>query len=202
MANPYPKPADPNDRKGVLDRKDVYYTSLISLESLGFCSVNLCVLTCTARLRKLIKDFGSKGIPSVDDSLWTGLLDLVLLELRVPFKSQLISLKTRNQKFAVTLRAFYRWGQGRGERHNWFVTKYPYHEVKAGFGSDFVSAEMYGHILQWLGQSLTRRLVRDKRRPYTKSVTQIFTVPDVDANLQWSTHRLHGTAFCMWPLRK
>ncbi|XP_048250605.1 uncharacterized protein LOC124135411 [Haliotis rufescens] len=74
--------------------------------------------------------------------------------------------------------------EGRGERHNWFVTKYPYHEVKAGFGSDFVSAEMYGHILQWLGQSLTRRLVRDKRRPYTKSVTQIFTVPDVDANLR------------------
>ncbi|XP_048239180.1 uncharacterized protein LOC125372733 [Haliotis rufescens] len=91
-----------------------------------------------------------------------------------------------------------RWGQGRGERHNWFVTKYPYHEVKAGFGSDFVSAEMYGHILQWLGQSLTRRLVRDKRRPYTKPVTQIFTVPELPMEYTQAAWHCIG----MWPLRK
>ncbi|XP_046342284.1 uncharacterized protein LOC124123068 [Haliotis rufescens] len=73
---------------------------------------------------------------------------------------------------------------GRGQRHTMFLESYLYQDVKAGFASQFIPAELYGHIIEWIRSTFTRRIHKDKSHPYTSSLTSVLTVRNVDENLR------------------
>ncbi|XP_048252573.1 uncharacterized protein LOC124150331 isoform X2 [Haliotis rufescens] len=73
---------------------------------------------------------------------------------------------------------------GRGQRHTMFLESYPYQDVKAGFASQFIPAELQGHIREWIRSTFTRRIHKDKSHPYTSLLTSVLTVRNVDENLR------------------